>query len=298
MNMIVSIIIPTYNSALTICECIESIKLQKYEGLYEIVVVDNGSNDDTVEKIKKMGIKQVIMSPNTTVYGSRNLGVKKSKGDIIAFIDSDCTASNEWLLSGVKKIETYDIVAGKIIPKKSDNMLLYYYDKYILRQEVERDINNVNIAAGNAFIRRDVFERLNGFREDIITGGDSVFSMMAKINGYKIIYSEKAIVSHPVDSIVRKIRGIFREGAGAEIKKPYKYINTNFKENLIIRTGNMIEQYVNDMKSIYRGWKKKDIDTIMFLQLIFFALFMRTFMYIGTLSSKYFKSVTELLSRR
>lgn len=297
-TMLVSIVIPTYNSTDTIVECISSIRNQNYKGNYEIVVVDNGSNDDTVTKLNRIGIKNVIISPDTTVYGSRNIGVKKSKGEILVFLDSDCIAFDEWLSSGVKMLDYSDVVAGKIVPKNTDKSFLYYYDKYILCHARERDIKNVNIAAGNAFIKRKVFENLYGFRDDIVTAGDSIFSMMAKKNGYKVVFCENAIVSHPVDTMSKKLRGLFREGAGAQIKSPYKYEKDKIRVKIKKRIMQMIIQYKDDLSSINTGRKKGDITIYNTIKLVIFSVLMRTLMYLSIILYIYFRPISKLLSRR
>lgn len=297
-EMIISVIIPTYNSSDTIKDCIESIKKQDYKGRYEIIIVDNGSIDDTITKVRSMGIENIIISPNTTVYGSRNLAIKNSKGNIIALLDSDCVASTQWLTSGVNGLKHSDIIAGKIIPKESGKTMLYYYDKYVLWDEPERNKGDINIAAGNAFIKRTVFEELNGFREDIATAGDSVFSTIAKEKGYKIIFSENAVVSHPVDKIGKKIRGIFREGYGAQIKSPYKYKNKSALKKVIQRIMQMMQLYKGDIISIYGAWKEKEININILLGLVLFSIFMRSMTYLSILSSIYLKPISGMISRR
>lgn len=98
MKPLVSVIIPNYNYASYICEAVDSALDQTY-GNIEVVVVDDGSNDNSREILAGYGDKiAVILQPNAGVSAARNTGVKHSSGKFIAFLDAD----DVWL---PKKIE-------------------------------------------------------------------------------------------------------------------------------------------------------------------------------------------------
>ncbi|MGA2309459.1 MAG: glycosyltransferase [Candidatus Bathyarchaeia archaeon] len=82
----VSIIIPTNNSGETIEECLRSIQGQDYP-LYEVIVVDNFSNDNTLEMAKNLGAKTIQQKCNPAQ--ARNIGVDNSAGKYVLFLDSD-----------------------------------------------------------------------------------------------------------------------------------------------------------------------------------------------------------------
>ena len=85
----ISIIIPTYNSAQYICEAIESVLNQTYKD-FEIIVVDDGSTDNTKEVIKPYLNKiKYIYQQNSGPSAARNRGIKEAKGEYIAFLDAD-----------------------------------------------------------------------------------------------------------------------------------------------------------------------------------------------------------------
>lgn len=88
INPKVSVIIPTYNSSLTIEKCLESVFNQDYPDL-KIVVVDDASVDDTLKKVSKFKAEIISNSENWGVAYSRNVGAKMADSDIIIFIDSD-----------------------------------------------------------------------------------------------------------------------------------------------------------------------------------------------------------------
>lgn len=90
---LVSVIIPTYNRAQMVCDCIDSVLASTYENL-EIIIVDNASSDNTVEIVnRKYGVGKRVnvlaLQSNLMAAGGRNEGIKIAKGDYILFIDND-----------------------------------------------------------------------------------------------------------------------------------------------------------------------------------------------------------------
>jgi glycosyltransferase involved in cell wall biosynthesis len=95
----VSVIIPNYNYACFLVEAIESVLAQTYP-IHEIIVVDDGSTDNSIEVIKQFGDQiKLICQKNSGVSTARNNGVKYSSGDFIAFLDAD----DVWLPTKTEK---------------------------------------------------------------------------------------------------------------------------------------------------------------------------------------------------
>lgn len=109
----VSIIIPNYNGAKYIAECLESIKQQEYQNK-EIIVVDDGSNDNSIAIVKKYTGITVIKQFNQGGAIARNRGLEASTGDYIMFLDSDDKLEPNILKKIVRRIEAddSDIVLG------------------------------------------------------------------------------------------------------------------------------------------------------------------------------------------
>ncbi len=86
---LVSVIIPTFNRAWTLKNAVDSVLAQDYKPI-EIIVIDDGSTDNTKELLEEYRDKiQVLTQPNKGVSGARNKGIKNSKGEFIALLDSD-----------------------------------------------------------------------------------------------------------------------------------------------------------------------------------------------------------------
>jgi glycosyltransferase involved in cell wall biosynthesis len=85
---LVSVVIPVYNAARYIAEAIESVYAQNYESL-EIIIVDDGSTDDTSAIIRSFKNIRYVWQENQGVASARNTGITESKGELIAFLDAD-----------------------------------------------------------------------------------------------------------------------------------------------------------------------------------------------------------------
>jgi glycosyltransferase involved in cell wall biosynthesis len=113
-NPRVSVIIPTYNRANIIKRAITSVLSQSYQN-FEIIVVDDGSTDNTAEIVKNMEDKRIIYLQHPVNKGTpaaaRNTGILESRGDLIGFVDSD----DEWLPEKLhKQVDKFDSVSDKV----------------------------------------------------------------------------------------------------------------------------------------------------------------------------------------
>jgi glycosyltransferase involved in cell wall biosynthesis len=105
----VSVIIPTFNSAKTLSSCLESIKAQHYDQrLIEILVIDGGSADKTLEVAEKYGCK-LLQNPKTQQEYAKHIGLLKAKGSVAIFLDSD------------EAFESPDAIAKRVTALKGDN---------------------------------------------------------------------------------------------------------------------------------------------------------------------------------
>lgn len=97
-----SIIVPNYNKDKYINECLSSIINQTYKN-YEIIVVDDGSNDNSLEEIKKFNVS-LYCTNRLQAGGARNLGIKNACGEYIIFLDSDDYLSNNKVLENLNNL--------------------------------------------------------------------------------------------------------------------------------------------------------------------------------------------------
>ena len=163
-----SVIIPVFNREKFIHRAIESVLNQSYKN-FELIVVDDGSTDETPNIIKKYPIK-IITQKNRGVSAARNAGIKASKGDIIAFLDSDDEWKRDKLLVQADffiknpsyKIHQTDeiwIKNGKFLNKKKIHQKkegFIFYDSLHL----------CLISPSAVAIKKELFDEIGLFRED------------------------------------------------------------------------------------------------------------------------------------
>lgn len=225
----VSVIIPVYNRPDEIKTCIEGVLSQTYpEELTEIYVVDNKSTDNTREVIKEYS--EINLEEENEIqssYAARNTGIKASDGEVIAMIDSDCNPVDEWLEKGIRKMidSEADLVGGNVeftFSKKRTASELY---DSINNMQVESDIKTRGVAkTANLLAKRNVFDKIGFFPEDVKSGGDVKWTRKATENSLKLIYSEEAKVMHPARRFVPSMKKQFRVGKG-------KYSNNEKSKN-------------------------------------------------------------------
>lgn len=102
----VSVIIAARDSAATLGACLDALHAQDYADR-EIIVVDDGSTDETAA-IAEAGGARVVRTPPVGASAARNLGIEVARGEVVAFTDGDCVAEAGWLRALVDGLESYD----------------------------------------------------------------------------------------------------------------------------------------------------------------------------------------------
>jgi len=164
-DSLVSIIVPTYNSEKFLEGCLESIKKQTYENI-ELVVVDNNSKDNTKEIAKKYTEKVFNKGPERSAQ--RNYGVKQAKGEYVIIIDSDMHLGEKVAEACVKEMQSDSKLKGLIIPEESFGEGFWAQCK-----KLERSFYvGVEWMEAARFFRKDVYELVGGYNEDLVSGED------------------------------------------------------------------------------------------------------------------------------
>lgn len=160
MENLVSVIIPTYNSARTLWKCLLSIKWQSYKNI-EIIVVDNFSNDDTFKIANELADKVLQKWPERTTQ--KNFWIENANGKYICFIDSDMELTNHVIESCVKLFESSDSIGWICIPE--DSIWDWFFVK--IRSFERSFYAETLIESARFFLKNDV-KSVGGFEEDLI----------------------------------------------------------------------------------------------------------------------------------
>ncbi len=160
MLPLISIIIPTKNSALTLEDCLVSLKHQSYENI-EIIVIDNHSIDATPEIAKKYADVYMQKWPERTAQ--KNAGIELAKGEYIVFIDSDMVLETE-VMTECQDIMGWDAkIWGVCIPERS---IWEWF--FVQIRAFERSFYIGASVESARFFRREDVKKVGGFEEDII----------------------------------------------------------------------------------------------------------------------------------
>lgn len=131
---LVSAIIPTYNRARLVCEAIESVLCQTYSHI-EIIVVDDGSTDNTPDELKHFGNRiRIITQRNAGPSSARNRGIAASHGELIAFLDSD----DLWLPTKLERQVQLLQRSGEAVPCCLCNIMMHWTGKKVSSFEISR----------------------------------------------------------------------------------------------------------------------------------------------------------------
>lgn len=198
----ISVIVPNYNGSATIKRCIESLLSLNYpEEKLEIIIVDNGSTDDSIQKIKIFPVALLVEGSIKGSYAARNLGVKNAKGEIIAFTDADCVVDKQWLNNSLKYFLEEEVggVAGKILGGEPKT-LVEEYQLFVKALEQSRNFSHPYYPfaiTANVMYKKFVFDKIGFFETNWISGGDVDFSWRMQIDGkMKLVYADDCIVYH------------------------------------------------------------------------------------------------------
>lgn len=197
---LVSVVIPTYNRGHLISRSINSVLNQTYED-YEIIVVDDGSNDNTEQVVNQLNKKNIIYIKNEVNRGAaaaRNIGIINSKGEFIAFLDSD----DIWLKDKLEKqlnafkLASQDTAVVHCGVQYVDIKTQQPLTQWIIRGDVNKNIfNNFGYAPGTPtmLIKKEALIDVGLFDEEIPSHEETDLSMrLAK--KYKFVLVDEFLV--------------------------------------------------------------------------------------------------------
>lgn len=195
-----SIIIPAFNEEQNIGRCLESLQgLNTANALIEVFVVDNGSTDNTrviAEGFKgKLNIK-VLTVPEVNVSTLRNIGVKGSSGDILAFVDADCTVCPDWIERAAEYLsdsETGAVGCSVCVPAEA-SWVARIWD---LNNARRRRLGETSfLPTGNLIVTRKNFLKIDGFDDRLASNEDFDFCYRLRKEGFRIFSDPEIRVVH------------------------------------------------------------------------------------------------------
>jgi glycosyltransferase involved in cell wall biosynthesis len=218
MEKRISIVIPNYNGADTIGECLTAAFASKYNE-FEVVVVDDCSGDNSVEIIRKFPCKLVCIEKRSGTSKARNIGAQNSTGDVIFFTDADCLVQEDTLSIINKTLSETDsstIIGGTYARMPYDKGFFNTFQSVFVNYSETKNIENPDYIAAHAMvIDARTFRESGGFPEDFLPIIEDVeFSHRMRRSGCTLVMNPGIQVRHIFNfTMVRSLRNAFKKTA-------------------------------------------------------------------------------------
>jgi cellulose synthase/poly-beta-1,6-N-acetylglucosamine synthase-like glycosyltransferase len=223
----VSVIIPHYNDLDALSVCITSLQRQTWPAeSMEIIVADNNSACGIEAVMAAAPRCRVVPAPIQGAGPARNAGAAAARGEILAFIDSDCDPQPDWVANGARALTNYDFAGGRVMTAARDPrrptpveawevVFGFDFERYILVEGYT--------GSGNMWVWRKVFDAVGGFRAGVAEDMD--WSFRARAAGFRLGYEPGAVVSHLARSdwpeLLRRWRRVLAEHYLLTREKPF-----------------------------------------------------------------------------
>jgi glycosyltransferase involved in cell wall biosynthesis len=264
---VISVVIPVKDGGSDLVRCLESIASQEVDDDVEVVVVDSGSTDGSVDRARQLGARVHEIPPEEFNHGrTRNLGVELARGDTIVFTSQDATAADDqWLarLVGALRSGGTDVagVYGRHVAHESALPPERYYWDFLYGPEPRTQrvsgltevnfetthFSNVNSAIPRALLREFPFA------EDLIMSEDHEWSRRVLLAGYSVVYEPRAVVMH---SHTYSIGGAFRRFFDSGVTADRSFLGESPEARAVMRRAS-IRYATGELTWLWRTGKRR-----------------------------------------
>lgn len=221
MKPTVSVIIPVLNNCSQLQDTLKALSEQTYPlKNIEIIVVDNGTDEDMSKCIGNFSVKLLFETNQKSPYAARNRGIHASKGEIIAFTDSNKTPEPNWIKEGVEALIKHnaDLAGGNIDFSLSKHPAASeVFDATFFNNNRNIVDNEQAAVTGNLFVKRELFDVIGLFPGRLRSGMDVWWTQQAVRKGYKLVYADQATVI----CVPRKFMALMKKSRRVGISHPF-----------------------------------------------------------------------------
>ncbi|MFA6098837.1 MAG: glycosyltransferase [Patescibacteria group bacterium] len=196
----ISVVVPVFNAEKTIKDCLKSLEKQTVSrDNYEIIVVDDGSYDQTRRIVGKISDVKHLLKKNAGPASARNYGAREAAGDILLFIDSDCVAAENWIEKMTRPFAEQSVAAVKGVYKTKQvglisRLVQVEFEERYSKMARSKGLDFMDFSAGA--VRKKLFLELGGFKEDLKMSEDVQFAYKLTNAGHKIVFIKDGAVYH------------------------------------------------------------------------------------------------------
>ena len=229
----ISVVIPVWNSPDMIAKCLAAIAAQTYpRDRFEVLVVDNGSTDETADVARSFPFVTVLSEPIASSYRARNLGLRSARGDYVAFTDADCVPDPQWLAAAARAGGQHPhagVLGGHIALFRADATGSAACEKYeyaFAFDQAKNASHGVCVTANWMSPRKTLLE-FGGFEEHLHSAADWNLCRRIHAAGRPIVYVPDMLVGHPVRGSLAKLMAKRRRDIGGlwlSTKKRWRFL--------------------------------------------------------------------------
>jgi glycosyltransferase involved in cell wall biosynthesis len=210
----ISVIIPTHNGADTIGKCLEGVYSSEYKN-FEAIVVDDCSEDDSVETIKRFPCKLIRLESHGGASKARNTGAENAGGEAIFFIDADCVLNSDTLAIAARAFMQHKdfVVGGTYTPLPFDRGFYSTFQSVFINYSETKYKEPDYVATHAMLIDRELFLKSGGFNEEFLPILEDVeFSHKLRKSGIRLIMQPNLTVQHIFNfTLGRSLRNAYRK---------------------------------------------------------------------------------------
>jgi GT2 family glycosyltransferase len=197
-----SVIVPVRNGRLHLELLLAALEKQTLpRERFEVLIGDDGSTDGSTDDLEtEGGWLRVLKGGPRSSYAARNRAAGAARAPILAFCDADCQPEPDWLEAGIAAVESAEpetLAAGRVRFLVPDRPTVWTLVDMDTTKDHRREVEIGNAETANLFVRREFFERLDGFDDTIPEHGDFDFALRAVAAGAHLSYAPEAVVWHP-----------------------------------------------------------------------------------------------------
>ncbi|MEW6142227.1 MAG: glycosyltransferase [Chloroflexota bacterium] len=237
----ISIVLPAYNEERFIARCLDSLTNQKYNGAYEIIVVDNDSIDATAAIAGRYDVR-LLHCHQRGVVPARQAGAYAAKGDVIVQVDADTVYPNDWLSRIARDFQDHSraaAIAGRYVYTDPPRWAFLEYALRILSNFISVLFTHklIFVSGANFAFRRDAFLRIGGYKADTLSPDQlGIANRLYQLGG--IVYDNRLIVSTSSRRVQKPFAVVLGEGlcnSSRAIKHFSMHLGTRLSQPLVKR---------------------------------------------------------------
>jgi glycosyltransferase involved in cell wall biosynthesis len=225
-----SVVVPALDCEAVIETQLDALAAQDYKGDWEVLVVDNGSTDNTIEVAKAYAdrlpnLRIIDASSRRGVSHARNCGARAADGELILICDADDRVRPSWVRKMAEASCTLDVIGGYLDTKQlNDVETRAWRNPFSSKSLPSGMLNHLPFAVGaNVGVTRACFEAIDGWGEEYICGGDDVdFSWRAQQAGFRLGMAAGAVIDYRYRA---GLSALYRQFLGYGLADPLVYLN-------------------------------------------------------------------------